>query len=67
MNETQLMTLMGIVADPEKNVYDVKSRKNREEIERIIRIFNISKAQHIEHKILSVKKLATFKLVLSNN
>lgn len=67
MNETQLMTLMGIVADPEKNVYDVSSRKNREEVERIIRIFNISKEQHIEHKIFSIKKLATFKLVLSNN
>ena len=67
MNETQLMTLMGVVADPEKNVYDVSTRKNRQEIERIVRIMNISKAQHIEHKILSIKKLATFKLVLSNN
>lgn len=67
MNETQLMTMMGIIADPEKNVYDLSSRKNRQEIERIVRIMNISKAQNIENKMLSIKKLATFKLVLSNN
>ena len=67
MNETQLMTMMGIIADPEKNVYDLSSRKNRQEIERIVRIMNISKAQKIENKMLSIKKLAIFKLVLSNN
>lgn len=67
MNETQLMTMMGIIADPEKNVYDLSLRKNRQEIERIVRIMNISKAQKIENKMLSIKKLATFKLVLSNN
>ena len=52
MNETQLMTIMGVIADPEKNVYDLSTRKNRQEI---------------ENKMLSIKKLATFKLVLSNN
>ena len=67
MNETQLMTLMGVIADPEKNVYDLSSRKNKQEIERIIRIMNISNQQKIEHKMLSIKKLATFKLVMSNN
>ena len=67
MNETQLMTIMGVIADPEKNVYDLSTRKNRQEIERIVRIINISKAQKIENKMLSIKKLATFKLVLSNN
>ena len=67
MNETQLMTIMGVIADPEKNVYDLSSRKNRNEIERIIRIMNISNQQRIEHKMLSIKKLATSKLVMSNN
>ena len=67
MNETQLMTIMGVIADPEKNVYDLSTRKNRQEIERIVRIMNISKAQKIENKMLSIKNLATFKLVLSNN
>ena len=67
MNETQLMTLMGVIADPEKNVYDLSNRKNRNEIERIIRIMNISNNQKYEHRMLSIKKLATFKLVMSNN
>lgn len=61
------MTVMGVIADPEKNVYDLSSRKNRQEIERIVRIMNISNNQKIEHRMLSIKKLATFKLVLSNN
>jgi len=67
MNETQLMTMMGVIADPEKNVYDLSTRKNREEMERIVRIMNISHNQKIEHRMLSIKKLATFKLVMSNN
>ncbi|MCR5262169.1 MAG: hypothetical protein K6C94_10100 [Candidatus Gastranaerophilales bacterium] len=67
MNETQLMTIMGVVADPEKNVYDLSSWKNRQEMERIVRIMNISNQQKYEHKMLSIKKLATFKLVMSNN
>lgn len=67
MNETQLMTIMGVVADPEKNVYDLSSRKNKQEIERIVRIMNISNNQKFEHKMLSITKLASFKLVMSNN
>lgn len=67
MNETQLMTLVGVIADPEKNVYDVSNYKNKTEIQRIVRIMNIAHNQKIEHKMLSIKKLATFKLVMSNN
>ncbi len=67
MNETKLMTIMGVVADPEQNVYDLSSRKNREEMERIVRIMNISKAQQFEHKMFSIRKMASLKLVLSNN
>lgn len=67
MNETQLMTIMGVIADPEKNVYDLSNRKNRQEMERIVRIMNISNSQKVEHRMLSIKKLATFRLVMSNN
>ena len=41
--------------------------KDLEEIQRIIRIFNISEEQHNKHAMLSIKNLATFRLVLSNN
>lgn len=67
MNERELNTIMGVIADPEKNVYDLKCRKNQSEIQRIIRIFNITQEQEIKHKLLSIKNLATFRLVLSNN
>ncbi len=67
MNERELNTIMGVISDPEKNVYNLNDRKNVEEIQRIIRIFNISHDQEIKHKLFSIKNLATFKLVLSNN
>lgn len=67
MNERQLNTLMGVISDPDKNVYSLDSRKNREEIQRIIRIFKITQSQDIKHRMLSIKNLATLKLVLSNN
>ena len=42
MKEQELNTLMSVVSDPIKNVYKIESRKDLEEIQRIIRIFNIS-------------------------
>ncbi len=67
MKEQELNTMMSVVADPINNVYKINSRKDLEEIQRIIRIFNISKEQQNKHKMLSIKNLATFRLVLSNN
>ena len=67
MKEQELNTLMYVVSDPIKNVYKIDSRKDLEEIQRIIRIFNISESQHNKHTMLSIKNLATFRLVLSNN
>lgn len=67
MKEQELNTMMSVIADPINNVYKFNSRKDIEEILRIVRIFNISENQHNKHKMLSIKNLATFKLVLSNN
>ena len=67
MKEQELNTLMSVVSDPIKNVYKIESRKDLEEIQRIIRIFNISERQQNKHAMLSIKKLATLRLVLSNN
>ena len=67
MKEQELNTLMSVVSDPIKNVYKIESRKDLEEIQRIIRIFNISEEQHNKHAMFSIKNLATFRLVLSNN
>ena len=44
-----------------------EQRKDIEEIQRICRIFTIAENQGNKHKMLSIKNLATFRLVLSNN
>ena len=67
MQERELHAMLGIVPDPEKNVYDVSTRKNMDEIQRIMRIFKINEEQHNKHLMLSIKNIATFRLVLSNN
>lgn len=67
MNEAELNAMMSVVADPINNVYKINSQKDIDEIQRMIRIFNISKAQKNKHKMLSIKNLATLKIVLSNN
>ena len=67
MKEQELNTMMSVVSDPIKNVYKIETRKDLEEIQRIIRIFNIAEEQHNKHAMLSIKNLATFRLVLSNN
>ncbi len=67
MNEQELNATMSVIADPIKNVYKLNSRQDIEEIQRICRIFTIAENQANKHKMLSIKNLATFRLVLSNN
>ena len=67
MREQELNTMMSVVSDPICNVYKFNSRKDVEEIQRMVRIFNISENQQNKHMMLSIKNLATLKLVLSNN
>ena len=67
MNEEQLNATMSVITDPIENVYRINSRKDLEEIQRICRIFTIAEQQGNKHKMLSIKNLATFRLVLSNN
>ena len=67
MKEEELNTTMSVIADPINNVYKLETRKDIEEIQRICRIFSIAEKQGNKHKMLSIKNLATFRLVLSNN
>ncbi len=67
MNEEQLNVVLGTIAEPIKNVYRLSSRKQIDEIQRIIRIFEINEEQKNKHKMLSIKNLATMKVVFSNN
>lgn len=67
MKEEELYATMSVIPDPINNVYKLDSRHDIEEIQRICRIFAISEQQGNKHKMLSIKNLATFRLVLSNN
>lgn len=67
MKEQELNTLMSVVTDPIENVYRINTYSDLAEIQRIIRIFNISEEQHNKHTMLSIKNLAALRLVLSNN
>ncbi|HNW26010.1 MAG TPA: hypothetical protein PLG15_03010 [Candidatus Gastranaerophilaceae bacterium] len=67
MKEQELNTIMSVVSDPICNVYKVETRKDIEEIQRMVRIFNIAGGQGNKHKMFSIKNMATMKLVLSNN
>lgn len=67
MNEEQLNLILGTIREPVKNKFDISSFKNRNEVQRIIRIFNINEEQKIKHRMLSIKNLATMKIVFSNN
>ncbi len=67
MKEQELNATMSVIADPIKNVYKLETRQDVEEIQRICRIFAINEKQANKHKMLSIKNLATFRLVLSNN
>lgn len=67
MNEQELYATMSVIPDPINNVYKLENRLDVEEIQRICRIFAISEKQANKHKMLSIKNLATLRLVLSNN
>ncbi len=67
MNEEELNATMSVISDPIKNVYKLDSRSAVEEIQRLCRIFDIADRQANKHKMLSIKNLATLRLVLSNN
>lgn len=67
MNEKQLNDILGTVSEPIKNRYRLEGRKQVDEIQRLMRIFAINEEQKIKHKLLSIKNLATMRLVYSNN
>ena len=67
MKEQELNATISVIEDPIENVYKLETRQDIEEIQRICRIFTIAEKQANKHKMLSIKNLATFRLVLSNN
>ena len=67
MNERELNTLFNIVTEPEKNAYLLNDNEKVSEIQRIIRIFEISREQKQSLKQISARGLVAFKMLVSNN
>ncbi|MCX4274824.1 MAG: hypothetical protein OSJ27_03455 [Candidatus Gastranaerophilales bacterium] len=67
MNERELNTLFNIVTEPEQNAYKLDSVKKMQEIQRIVRVLEISKAQKESFKQISARGLVAFKMLVSNN
>ncbi len=67
MNERELNTLFNIVTEPAKNAYLLDSAKKVREIQRIIRVLEISKSQRESFKQISARGLVAFKMLVSNN
>lgn len=57
MKEQELNTLMSVVSDPINNVYKIESRKDLEEIQRIIRILILQKINIINMQCFQLKIL----------
>lgn len=67
MNERELNTLFNIVTEPVRNAYVLDSVKKMQEIQRIIRVLEISKTQKESFKQISARGLVAFKMLVSNN
>ena len=67
MNEKTINALFGIVSDPIKNAYVINDRKDIDEIQRIVRIFNITQDQKALSGGISARGLVAFKMLVSNN
>ena len=67
MNERELNTLFNIVTEKKKNAYLLNDNEKVSEIQRIIRIFEISREQKQSFKQISARGLVAFKMLVSNN
>lgn len=67
MNERELNTLFNIVTEPVKNAYIIDSVKKMQEVQRIVRVFEINKSQRESFKQISARSLVAFKMLVSNN
>lgn len=67
MREFELNTIMGVIADPEKNALDLSNPRLMNNLVRLINVMQINKNQCNKHRLLSLRNMATMHLVLSNN
>lgn len=66
MTEVELNALFNISPERVKNVYATNTLKSKDEIRRIVKIFNIT-AQQKETRTISARGLAAFRTILTSN
>jgi hypothetical protein len=67
MREHDLNRMMSTVSDPICNVYKIESKKDSDEIQRMMRIFAIANEQRSATKAFAIRTIIPLKVVLSNN
>jgi len=67
MTEVELNALFNISQEKVKNVYATDSIKKVEEIQRIVKIFNIAHEQKKDSKAISARGLVAFRAILISN
>ena len=67
MQEHQIEVSLGIKVEPVENVYRANDFKSLNEINRIIRIFEINNSQNMKHKVFALEMLSSLKALASIN
>lgn len=67
MKEHQIEVILGIKPEPEKNVYHTNTFKQLNEINRIIKIFELKKEQNLNHQVLAIETLNSLKVMITKN
>lgn len=67
MTEVELNALFNISPERVKNVYATNSLKSIEEIQRMVKIFNLAKKQKETEKSSGAFSLAAFRAILVSN
>ena len=67
MQEHQIEVSLGIKVEPIENVYRANYFKSLNEINRIMRIFEIKNSQQMKHKVFALEMLSSLKALASNN
>ncbi len=67
MREVELNAIFNLVTEPEKNFVNINNRKVCSEVERIVRIIDLTKKQKQAQRGLQIRNLTSFNLVQSYN
>lgn len=67
MKERELNAIFNIIPDPEKSFVNIKDRRIFFEVERIVKVFSLVKAQNLEFKGSAIVNYANLDLIPCEN